>query len=156
LCTMAAEAHGRIEELDFHDDKMYGVDAIDDGTNLVSAQLQRIYTNVGLVQNVGPVLNQVSASCLIVDSIPEDHAWSKVSGPGIVSFSDVYSLTPTVRFSKPGTYVLQLSVYTPTGTRSDTVTIVEQDWTTFTPSVDTRFVFVSSATGNDAFDGFSS
>ncbi len=156
LCTMAAEAHGRIEELEFKNDRLYGVDALDDGTNLVSCQLQRIYTNVGLVQNVGPVLNQVSATSLIVDSIPEDHTWSKVSGPGVVTFSDVYSLTPAVRFSKPGTYVLQLSVYTTSGTRTDTVTVVQQDWTPLTPSADTRFVFVSSASGNDAFNGLSS
>jgi len=155
LCTMATEAHGRVEELDFFNDKLYGVDAIDDGTNLVSAQLQRIYTNVGLVQNVGPVLSQVSANCLIVDSISEDHTWTKVSGPGIVTFSDVYSLTPTVRFSKPGTYVLQLSVFTTSGPRTDTVTIVQQDWTPFSPSADTRFVYVSSASGNDAFNGLS-
>jgi hypothetical protein len=155
LCTMATEAHGRIEELEFHNDRLYGVDALDDGTSLVSCQLQRIFTNVGTVQNVGPVLNQVSATCLIVDSVPEDHVWTKISGPGVVTFSDVSSLTPAVRFSKPGTYVLQLSVYTPTGTRSDTMTVVQQDWTPLTPSADTRFVFVSSATGNDAFDGLS-
>ena len=155
LCTMAAEAHGRIEELEFFNDRLYGIDALDDGTNLVSAQLQRIYTNVGLVQNVGPVMSQVSATCLIVDSIPEDHTWTKVSGPGVVTISDVYSLTPTVRFSKPGTYVLQLSVYTPSGTRSDTVTITQQDWTPLAASADTRFVFVSSATGNDGFNGLS-
>jgi hypothetical protein len=155
LSTMAAEAHGRIEELEFFNDKLYGIDAIDDGTSLVSAQLQRIYTNVGLVQNIGPVLNQVSALCLIVDSIPEDHVWSKVSGPGVVTFSDVYALNPTVRFSKPGTYVLQLTVYTTSGPRSDTMTVVQQDWTPWTPSADSRIVYVSSATGNDGFNGLS-
>ncbi len=35
-------------------------------------------------------------------------AWSKVSGPGSVQFSNVSSAYTTARFSQPGTYVLQL------------------------------------------------
>jgi RHS repeat-associated protein len=36
--------------------------------------------------------------------------WSKVSGPGIVSFADAHSATTTASFSAAGTYVLLLSV----------------------------------------------
>jgi hypothetical protein len=71
LCTMAPELHGRIEELEFVGDRMYGIDALDDGTNLVSAQLQRIFPTVGMIQNLGPVLSQVSALTLHVESLPE-------------------------------------------------------------------------------------
>src|SRR5206468_3389587 len=74
----SAEPHGRFEELEFVGDRLYGVDALDDGTTLVSAQLQRILPETGIRRNVGPVLDQVSALCLLVNSVPEDHVWSKV------------------------------------------------------------------------------
>src|SRR5262249_49272530 len=41
------------------------------------------------------------------------------------------------------------------GTRTDQMTVVQQDWTPFTPSADSRIVYVSSASGNDGFNGLS-
>lgn len=50
--------------------------------------------------------------------------WSKVSGPGTVTFSAATSLTTGVSFSLAGTYVLKLTVTTLTSTVEDTITIV--------------------------------
>jgi hypothetical protein len=45
--------------------------------------------------------------------------WSKVSGPGVVTFTDPNLLVTTATFSQPGTYVVQLMVAeTPPGTQS--------------------------------------
>src|SRR5258705_6452257 len=135
---------------------MCAYDAIDNGSGLVSAQLQQILPETGAAIVIGPVLDQASARCLLVNSLPERHLWSQVSGPAPASFSDAYSLTPTVSFPQPGVYVLQLRVFTNSGSAVDTVTIDEGSWTTFTPSADTRVVYVSSSTGNDTNNGLSS
>ena len=153
LSTMPVQPNSRVEELEFVGDKLYGVLAIDDGTKPVAARLQRISPAFGLVQNVGPVVNQVSALCLLIDSMSEEHAWSKVSGPGIATFADPYALNTTVRFSRPGTYVLRLMMSSTSQTLTDTVTITQNEWTTFALSPDTRTVFVSRSMGNDANSG---
>ncbi len=49
-------------------------------------------------------------------------AWTRVSGPGTVTFTGGDTLTPRVAFSAAGTYVLQLSVADGQFARSDTVT----------------------------------
>ncbi len=49
--------------------------------------------------------------------------WSKVSGPGTVSFQDATSLTTQATFSLPGIYLLQLSADDSSLQASDTVTI---------------------------------
>jgi hypothetical protein len=49
-------------------------------------------------------------------------AWTRVSGPGTVTFNGGDTLTPEAAFSAAGTYVLQLSVADGQFTRSDTVT----------------------------------
>jgi len=155
VSIMAPESHARIEELEFVGDRLYGIQAIDNGTSLVSAQLQRISPDSGATQNLGPRLSPVSALCLLLNSIPEDRVWSKVSGPGTVVFSDPYALNPTVTFSRGGTYVLKFRVNTGSGPAFDTVTITLNEWTPFTPSGDTRVIYVSSSTGNDAWNGLS-
>jgi Bacterial TSP3 repeat len=49
--------------------------------------------------------------------------WSKASGPGVVSFSDAHALHTTASFSRPGNYVLGLSVTDGEHTSSDDVAI---------------------------------
>jgi len=51
-------------------------------------------------------------------------AWSKLSGPGTVSFSNASALATTATFSAAGTYVLRLSVSDSLLTTTDDVTVV--------------------------------
>ncbi len=53
---------------------------------------------------------------------PVTYAWSKLDGPGTVSFSDAGRLDPHVTFSVAGKYVLQLVASDGARTGSDTVT----------------------------------
>jgi RHS repeat-associated protein len=50
--------------------------------------------------------------------------WSKVSGPGSVTFADATALTTTATFSVAGTYVLALTADDTEYTSSDTITII--------------------------------
>jgi hypothetical protein len=125
VASVALVPHGRIEELGFVGDRLYGLLAIDDGVGLVAAQLQRISTTQGYALDVGPVIPQTSGLAMLVNSRPEDHVWAQVSGPGTAAFSKPYELDSVVTFSTPGTYVLKLTVVTSGGPVIDTVTVVE-------------------------------
>jgi K319-like protein/multicopper oxidase len=50
--------------------------------------------------------------------------WSKISGPGTVTFGNAAAVDTTATFSVGGTYVLQLQAYDGQYTVSDTVTII--------------------------------
>ena len=50
-------------------------------------------------------------------------SWTKVSGPGTVTFSSTTSLTPTVTFSAAGAYVLRLTVSDSVLTTSDDIAV---------------------------------
>jgi uncharacterized repeat protein (TIGR01451 family) len=87
--------------------------------------------------------------------------WTKVSGPGLVSFTDASDLHPDVSASVDGTYVLQLTVTDNAGnSASDTFTLI---WDTTGPTVDagtnqnasTSFT-QTTATATDAGSGISS
>jgi RHS repeat-associated protein/uncharacterized repeat protein (TIGR01451 family) len=62
------------------------------------------------------------------DGLPEDSsvsvAWSKVSGPGNVSFANADSVPTTATFSQPGTYVVRLTASDGQLSRSEDVLIV--------------------------------
>lgn len=47
--------------------------------------------------------------------------WNKISGPGLVTFSDPTNISTTVSFASSGTYVLQLTVADGASVASDTV-----------------------------------
>jgi len=54
------------------------------------------------------------------------YTWTKVSGPGMVSFADPNAVDTVVSFSAPGTYVLQLTATDGRQSASDQVTITVQ------------------------------
>jgi len=54
-------------------------------------------------------------------------AWTKVSGPGTVTFANATLVDTTATFSAAGTYVLQLSADDGALTASDTMTVVASD-----------------------------
>ena len=53
--------------------------------------------------------------------------WSRVSGPGTVSFGDASSPSTTASFSTAGTYVLQLTAEDGLATGSDTMTVTVEE-----------------------------
>lgn len=108
------------DELDFYRDELYGVLSIGPG---LSCQVQHIDLETGVVTNVGPIIPNVSAHSLVMQSMPEVFEWSVVSGPGVVSFADAGAADSAVTFSEPGTYVLALTVFADDGPLTDTVTI---------------------------------
>jgi len=52
------------------------------------------------------------------------YLWTKISGPGIVTFVDATNPTTHVDFSAPGAYVLRLTVTNGAGSSFDDVTII--------------------------------
>ena len=67
----------------------------------------------------GSVSDDGKPSGAIITSI-----WTKVSGPGTVTFADATALNTTATFSTDGTYVLRLTADDSEYTGSDTITIV--------------------------------
>ncbi|MEN6309447.1 MAG: LamG-like jellyroll fold domain-containing protein [Anaerohalosphaeraceae bacterium] len=53
--------------------------------------------------------------------------WSKLDGPGIVTFSDAAVLNPVVSFSVKGTYTLQMQANDGDNTVKDTITVYVRD-----------------------------
>jgi hypothetical protein len=124
VLTLPKDPYSRIEELSFYNDQLYCSLGLQDATaTLIAGQLQKIDLATGVVTNVGPVLDDVSPHSLVINSLPEESAWTKQSGPGTVTFSNAKSLTPTVSFSAPGVYVLALTAFAVSGPVSDTVTV---------------------------------
>jgi M6 family metalloprotease-like protein/uncharacterized repeat protein (TIGR02543 family) len=74
-------------------------------------------TSLGAVANPG-------ATASDPESNPLTYTWSKISGPGAVTFSDPAALDSTASFRIAGTYVLRLSVSDGIGTSFDEITII--------------------------------
>jgi len=70
--------------------------------------------------NTATLTGSVSDDGLIIPFIV---TWSRVSGPGTVTFSNPNALTTTASFSAPGSYVLRLSAYDGENTASDDLTV---------------------------------
>lgn len=67
--------------------------------------------NAGLDQTITLPSNAIMAATVTDDGLllPVTYAWTQISGPGAASFSpSTVVLNPTVAFSAPGVYVLQL------------------------------------------------
>ncbi len=112
------------DELQYFGGELYGCYRwFDNGTQLWNAQLRRIDVVTGATEDVGPPVLDVSAHSLLVLAIPEDVEWTQLAGPGTATFTDATVEAPTVSFTDPGTYTLQLTVYTDTGPVSDTVDV---------------------------------
>jgi len=112
ISTLPASSVERIEELSFFQGEMYASNGLLDlQGNLIAGQLEHVDIATGATYDIGPIIADVSPHSLIVNSLPEDFAWSQVSGPGVASFSDVHTLEPTVTFSVPGVYELALTAF---------------------------------------------
>ncbi len=91
---------------------------------------------------------------------PASITWSKVSGPGTVTFGNASELSTTASFSTAGTYTLQLAVSDDMQTSTDTVIIVVNPVSTVYEAENAALsgCFVSTArtgyTGTGFVDGF--
>ncbi|MBI3466591.1 MAG: alginate lyase family protein [Planctomycetes bacterium] len=76
-----------------------------------------------------PALNSISFNGTVTDDdLPNPPAavttqWSKVSGPGTVTFADSTAVDTTANFSDPGTYVLRLQASDGALTTEDAITL---------------------------------
>ncbi len=112
------------DEIQFFNGELYGsFRYFDNQTQLWNAQLRRIDPATGLTEDVGPPVLDISAHALMILGIPEDVEWLQLAGPGTATFSDATIEAPTVTFSDPGVYTLELTVYTDMGPVSDTVDV---------------------------------
>ncbi len=124
VSKMPSDPYSRIEELSFYGDELYGTLAYQNSAgDMIACQLQHIEIATGNVDNVGPVIFDCSPHALVIHSISERFQWSQTSGPGVATFSDTKSLTPTVSFDQPGIYDLTLTAFALSGPVSDTVEI---------------------------------
>lgn len=124
ILGLASEPNRRIEELQFVGDELYAVNDGESGGSLISAQLQRIRLTDGQATNLGPEIFDVSAHSLLLNSLPEEVIWTKVTGPGNVTFANQRVLDTTATFSAPGDYTLRLTVFGSGGPVADDVSIV--------------------------------
>jgi len=131
VTTMFPYPDGQIEELQFVDGQLYASNGRTTSGALTSGELERIDLLTGNDTLLPPELQEVSPHCLLIRSLPEPVSWSQLSGPGTASFSDAAQLDPTVSFSAPGQYELQLTVETGSGPVSDTVHVASAGGITF-------------------------
>jgi len=87
--------------------------------------------DAGINQTTGTAFTQSSSSASDSGAGITSYSWSKVSGPGTVSFTSATSLHPQISANADGTYVLRLTVTDAAGnSASDTFTLV---WDTSAP-----------------------
>lgn len=124
VVTTTPDPSAQIEDLQFFDDVLYASNGLLSGSMMYAAQLVKINLSSGVLSDVGPQIYDCSPHACLVNSAPERVLWSAQSGPGSASFSDASELATTVSFSEPGLYVLELAVFTSSGTISDTLTVI--------------------------------
>jgi hypothetical protein len=114
----------RIEELCFFGGELYAIQGLLDAAGeLNGGQLQRIDLHSGHVASLGPVIPDVSAHALLIESVPEDFYWSQVGGPAAAELEYVTLLETRAHFSAPGRYEFALTVLSASGPVSDRVAI---------------------------------
>ena len=84
--------------------------------------------NAGADRTITLPASTALAATATDDGLPSPPAqltrsWTKVSGPGTVTFSSTTTLTPTVTFSAAGAYVLRLTVSDSVLTTSDDIAV---------------------------------
>ncbi len=67
--------------------------------------------------------NLSAAASYDPDNDPLTYSWSKVSGPGLVSFSSYHTVASAASFSQSGVYVIELAVSDGTKSSTDRITM---------------------------------
>ncbi len=144
--TLANNPAGITHTSDFNRDRKVGptdeVICRNNGTNSVTAlQLISFVPNQEPEVNAGPdALVALPATSAALDGTVSDDGlpnppgaltitWSKVSGPGTVTFANASAVDTTATFSTTGVYVLQLEAFDGQYTVSDTAEIRSADTT---------------------------
>ncbi len=100
---------------------------------------QRPTVNAGSDKTItAPTMSVGMTATASDDGLPSppgslSYAWSRVSGPGTVSFSDAAALSPTATFSTTGSYTLRLTVSDSALSSTDDVIVTVNPAQTFTP-----------------------
>src|SRR5690606_26298666 len=97
----------------------------------VTIVIQPVVTNTAPLVDAGNnqtvILGNAAnlSGSVVDDSAPSalSYLWSRLSGPGVVSFGNASALNTAASFSAPGTYVLQLTASDGQLSSSDTLTI---------------------------------
>jgi hypothetical protein len=131
LTTVAVFPNARLEDLTFFGGALYASLGYEDSGVMNRGQLLRVDPLNGTTTDVGPEVLDVSPHCLYVESVPEAVQWSQLAGPGAATFSDPTVLDPSVSFSHPGVYALELAVFAAAGTVTDTVTVTSVGYESF-------------------------
>jgi hypothetical protein len=114
----------RIEELSFFGGELYAMQGVLNAAGeLDGGQLQRIDLHSGHVMSLGPVIPDVSAHALLIESVPEDFYWSQVGGPAAAELEYITLLETRAHFSQAGRYEFALTVLSASGAVSDRVAI---------------------------------
>src|SRR4029077_3538368 len=104
-----------------------------------------ITANTPPVVNAGPDQSITLPSIVILggsatdDGLPNPpgaltYTWSKVSGPGTVTFANVSAAATTASFSVPGTYTLRLKASDSASSNNDTLIVTVKAAPTPTPT----------------------
>ena len=96
---------------------------LDPEGNTIGGQLQRIDLYSGAVENIGPVVSDVSPHALLINSVPEPYYWAQVGGPAVAELEFTSLLQTRARFPEPGRYEFALTVLTSDGPVSDRVVV---------------------------------
>lgn len=129
---------------------------VSDGAASASSQVtitvnQSPIVNAGLAQTITiPAAVSLSGS-VSDDGLPNNTltiVWSKLSGPGTVTFGSSSSSQTTATFSTSGVYILQLSVNDGAATTSSQVTITANRAPVVSAGADQSIVLPASATLN--------
>jgi len=93
-------------------------------TTTITANAQPPVVNAGSNQTITLPVNSVTLNGSATDNgVPLTFAWSVVSGPGTVTFSNPSSAVTTATFVSAGTYVLQLTASNSQNSASATTTV---------------------------------
>ena len=111
------------DELAFHAGELYGTLVYPNGTGGKDTQVQHIDLYTGEATNVGPPILDATSHSLLIESMPERIQWSQVEGPGRARFRNRSQATTPVRFSQPGTYLLELGMPGRSKKYADRVTV---------------------------------
>ncbi len=83
-----------------------------------------LQVNAGIGQSITLPQNTVLLTGSIASDKPVTLQWSKIKGPGTVTFSSPFALSTPAAFSKAGVYVLRLAASSSSSSKYDEVTIV--------------------------------
>jgi len=125
LMTLPDGPRSRIEELEFYDGRLFA-SYLTFREPIWSMQIMEIDTRLRTKHLIGPVMNDLSGHCLLINSMPERSFWRQISGPARILFSDTADPRATVKFPKSGTYVLELVAEGDQKTITDSVTFKVQ------------------------------